>query len=145
MALQLLIAVPMVVATLMFHVAGLAGLLVLIPPRGHRLGVRRALLAEAGLVLLVVNGLFLLHMSEVLAYALLYRFGGAIPTFHEAFVFSAANYATLGSDVVVPHGWRLVGAMEGANGIILLGFSTAFFVSVVARIRELLDEWLGRA
>jgi hypothetical protein len=106
--------------------------------------MRRALLAEAAMVLLVVNALFVLHLLEVLAYALLYLAGGAIPTFRDAFQFSAGNYATLGSDVSVPRDWRLVAAMEGANGVILLGFSTAFFVSVVARIRELLDEWMRR-
>ena len=144
MALQMLIAVSMVVFTMMVHVAGLAGLLVLIPPRGRRLGARRAILAEMALILAVVNGLFLLHMLEVLAYALLYRAGGALRTFRDAFAFSAADYATVGADISVPNGWRLVAAMEGANGVILLGFSTAFFVSVIAHIRDLLDEWRHR-
>ena len=32
--------------------------------------------------------------------------------------------------------WRLVSAIEGVNGVLLLGWSTAFFVSVVARLRR---------
>lgn len=144
MALQLLIAVSMVVATMMFHVAGLAGLMVLIPQRDPRRGVRRVILADAAMVLVVVNGLFLLHLLEVLAYALLYLAVGAIPTFRDAFLFSAGIYATVGSAVSVRADWRLLAAMEGANGVILLGFSTAFFVSVVGRIRELVDAWMGR-
>jgi hypothetical protein len=31
-------------------------------------------------------------------------------------------------------GWRLVSAIEGMNGVLLLGWSTAFFVTVVARL-----------
>ncbi len=31
--------------------------------------------------------------------------------------------------------WRILGAIEGVNGVILLGWSTAFFVSVVSQIR----------
>ena len=141
MALQLLIAVSMVVATMMFHVAGLAGLMLLIPRRRPRPGFRRAILANAAMVLVVVNGLFFLHLLEVLAYALLYLAVGAVGTFHDAFVFSAGTYATVGSAVTVRAGWRLLAALEGANGVILLGFSTAFFVSVVGRIRELIDAW----
>lgn len=34
------------------------------------------------------------------------------------------------------HRWRLVSAIEGVNGILLLGWSTAFFVTVVARLRR---------
>jgi hypothetical protein len=33
--------------------------------------------------------------------------------------------------------WRLVSAIEGINGIILIGWSTAFFVTVIARLRRL--------
>jgi hypothetical protein len=39
--------------------------------------------------------------------------------------------------------YATVGAIEGANGVILLGWSTAFFVSVVARIRALEHDWSG--
>jgi voltage-gated potassium channel len=145
MALQLLIAVSMGVFSMMVHVAGLAGLLVLIPRRSRRSAAPWTILAGVAKVLLVVNGVFVLHLLEVLAYASLYLAVGAIPTFHDAFVFSAGNYATAGSDVSVRRDWRLLAAMEAANGVILLGISTAFFVSVFARIRDLEDEWTRRA
>jgi len=141
MAFQLFIAISMVVLTLIFHVAGLAGLLVLIRQRGRRRVGRRVILADVGMLLLVVNGVFVLHLFEQLAYALLYLAGGATDTFRDAFVFSAGQYTTAGSDVSVRRNWRLLAAIEGADGVILLGFSTAFFVSILARIRELQDEW----
>ncbi len=57
-------------------------------------------------------------------------------SFEGALYFSTSTYTTIGyGDVVLPRGWRVFGAIEGANGIILLGWSTAFFVSVVGRIR----------
>jgi voltage-gated potassium channel len=145
MALQLLVAVPMVVVCMMVHLAGLTALLLWMPRQGRRPAARHAILAGAARVLLVVNGVFALHLLEVLAYALLYLALGAIPTFRDAFVFSAGAYATAGSDVSVRRDWRLLAAMEAANGVILLGLSTAFFVSVFARIRDLQDEWRRRA
>ncbi len=81
-------------------------------------------------------GLFALHTAEIWAYGFLYVHLRALPNFDDALYFSTTSYTTLGyGDIVLPSAWRLVGAIEGANGIILLGWSTAFFVSVVNRIR----------
>jgi hypothetical protein len=143
MALQLLIAVSIGVITITVHVLGLTGLMLLIPRRGRR-PVQRSIFVQAAMILLVVNGLFFLHLMEVLAYALLYLAGGAVRTFRDALVFSAGDYATAGSDVSVQRGWRLMAAMEGATGVFLLGLSTAFFVAVLARIRQLQNEWMDR-
>jgi hypothetical protein len=38
--------------------------------------------------------------------------------------------------------WRLVSAIEGANGLLLFGWSTAFLFSVTARMRTLEHDWL---
>ena len=143
--LQLFVGVSMVVFTLILHVAGLTGLLALIPRHGgRRLGLKRTLLVEAAMILVVVNALFFLHLFEIIAYAVLYLAIGAIPSFHDALLFSTATYATFGSEVSVTRGWRLLPAIEASNGVILLGWTTAFFVSVLARIRTLQDEWMRR-
>ena len=64
--------------------------------------------------------------------------------FDDALYFSTATYTTLGTaDLALPSAWRLVGAIESANGIILLGWSTAFFVSVINRIRLFEQEARG--
>ena len=60
------------------------------------------------------------------------------PTFY----FSTSTYSTVGyGDVVMSHRWRVLGAIEGVNGIILLGWSTAFFVSLVRRLGALEEGW----
>ena len=40
-------------------------------------------------------------------------------------------------DVILPLGSRILGAIEGACGIILIGWSTAFFFSIVDRLKLL--------
>ncbi len=83
-------------------------------------------------------GLFALHTIEIWAYAALYLRLGALPDFEQALYFSTSTYATIGyGDIVLPLRWRILGAIEGANGIMLLGWSTAFFVSIIDRIRLL--------
>ena len=39
-------------------------------------------------------------------------------------------------DDSISQSWRMVAAIEGLNGVVLLGWSTAFFVTVVARMRS---------
>lgn len=59
--------------------------------------------------------------------------------------FSTSTYATIGyGDVLLGESWRIVGAIEGANGVILLGWSTAFFVAMVARITIVEREFTER-
>jgi hypothetical protein len=93
-------------------------------------------LRAMGYTLLIVMGLFALHGIEIWLYAALYDAIGAAPGFEEALYFSTISYAAIGySDVAIADSWRLVGAIEGINGVILLGWSTAFFVSQITRLR----------
>lgn len=122
--------------TISLHLTGLAVLMWLI--RGHRSrapapgALLHAILGIAG----AAFGLFVLHAAEIWLYAALYTTSGALGSFEEALYFSTSTYTTLGyGDVVLPRGWRVLGAIEGATGLILLGWSTAFFMSVVGRIR----------
>ena len=60
---------------------------------------------------------------------------GAVGDMASALYFSTISYAAIGySDVHISPDWRLVGAIEGINGLLLLGWSTAFFVAVVTRL-----------
>jgi len=143
MLLQMFVALCMLVFTLVVHVGGLGGLLAMMSAQGRRPAANRPL-AGAGLILLVMHALFFLHIFAVFAYAVVYVAVGAIPGFEDAFRYSAGNYATVGSDLSAAPDWRLVGAMEAANGVFLLGWSTAFFVSIIGRFRVIADDWLDR-
>ncbi len=134
--MQLLIAGPMVGITIIMHLAGLALLVGMI--RRHTLDgdKRRARMRQLVTILGAAFGLFALHTVEIWLYAALYVGVHALHNFDDSLYFSTTTYTTLGyGDVILPKKWRLVGAIESANGIILLGWSTAFFVSVINRIR----------
>ena len=52
-----------------------------------------------------------------------------------AVYFSTISYAGIGfDDRYIDPAWRLVSAIEVVNGLLLLGWSTAFFVNVVAKL-----------
>lgn len=133
---ELLIASAIVTATIVIHLAGLAVLLAALR-RHRRVASRSNLLfhAASGIVL-AAYGLFVLHSIEIWLYALVYYRMHALPDLESALYFSTSSYATIGyGDLVLPRGWRVLGAIEGANGVILLGWSTAFFVAIVGRMR----------
>ena len=137
---QLAVSTAMILATATIHGVGLS--LLIRAMAGERRDERAhhmvpMSLRGMGFTLLIVLGLFALHGAEIWLYAALYDAIGAAESFDNALYFSTISYAAIGySDVVIADAWRLVGAVEGINGVILLGWSTAFFVSQITRLRS---------
>jgi len=137
--LELAAATGLVAVTSAVHLLGIGVLMVLLRRRHHP--DRADLLRQATAIGLAAGGLFLLHAAEIWLYASFYVAVEALPTLEVALYFSTSSYTTVGyGDVVLSPSWRVMGAIESANGIILLGWSTAFFVAIVSRIRWLEAE-----
>ena len=136
---QLAVSTAMILATATIHGIGLS--LLIRAMAGERRDERAHHMVPMSLrgmafTLLIVLGLFALHGAEIWLYAALYDGIGAAESFDNALYFSTISYAAIGySDVAIADAWRLVGAIEGINGVILLGWSTAFFVSQITRLR----------
>ena len=144
LVLQLAISTAIVIGTVAAHLLGLAMLLRLLRRHRTRAPERGALMHDLAGIAGAAFGLFVLHALEIWGYAALYLGIGALRTLEEALYFSTSTYATIGyGDIVLPPDWRVLGAIEGINGVILLGWSTAFFVAVVGRIRLLEIEARG--
>jgi hypothetical protein len=83
----------------------------------------------------IVVALIALHGIEIWFYASVYLSVGALATFEEALYFSTISYSTVGfSDALISTDWRLLAAFESILGVILLGWSTAFFFRMLSRI-----------
>ena len=83
----------------------------------------------------VVFGLFVVLMVEVLLWAVGFHAVGAFSDFETSLYFSATTFSTLGiGDIVPPIEWRLAAAIEGINGFLLIGWSTAYLVAASTRI-----------
>lgn len=135
---QLGIATVLVAITVITHLGGLALLLAIV--RHHRPSTRRFLtaLANTGAILASALGLFALHAIEIWTWAGAFWCLNAFVDFEHALYFSTSTFVTIGyGDVVLRPGMRILGAIEGANGIILIGWSTAFFFSIVDRLKLL--------
>jgi hypothetical protein len=81
-----------------------------------------------------VLGLFLLHTVEIWVWAVLLLATRAVVPFQDALYYSTVTFSTVGSgDIVVGPRWRLLASLEGINGFILIGWSTAYLVSASTR------------
>ncbi|GAA0272753.1 potassium channel family protein [Alteraurantiacibacter aestuarii] len=134
----LAVATFMVLLTVIMHGLGLLGLarVLRIEREEEQLESISPVSARGiAFTLALVVGLFLLHGAEIWLYAAVYLVLDALPDLHTAVYFSTITYSTIGyDDAGLAHDWQLVAAIEGMNGIILMGWSTAFFVSLITRL-----------
>jgi hypothetical protein len=145
MLANLALSTFMVTVTVVIHFFGLLLLIRLLNQRGQRLKPHSSLGGQAVLFIAVVLALFAIHAIEIWAYAGLYVWLGAFDDFEAALYYSTTAFTTVGfGDVVLPAPWRMIGAIEAANGFILFGWSIAFLMSMTGKLRTLEHDWLER-
>lgn len=143
LTLNLGAATLMVAITTLIHFFGLL-MLTRVMSRAHRrLRTHESAWRQAGMILIVVFGIFALHTTQIWTYALAFLQLDEFHTLEEALYFSTVSFSTLGyGDLTLSAKWRVLGAIEGANGLILIAWSTAFLMGVTSRLRLLEHDWL---
>lgn len=132
------VSTMMVVVCVMIHGIGLFGLnhalrteTVIERLRHIRPFSPRGMAFTLGIVLAMTA----LHGLEIWAFALVYLAVGATQGLEPSLYFSTISYSTVGyNDTHIATAWRLMGAFESIIGIILLGWSTAFFFRMLGRL-----------
>jgi hypothetical protein len=85
----------------------------------------------------VAGWLILMHIFEMCLWAVYYLIGQAMPDAPSALYFSSVTYTTVGyGDLVLPERWRLVGGIEALTGILMCGWSTGYFFTIVTRMQQ---------
>jgi hypothetical protein len=96
--------------------------------------LRRRHVARIIVGLIGVVGLLLaaLHGIEAALWAAAYWWLGALNSPADAILYSIDSITTRGaSGLVLEHGWRLMGALEAVDGMLLFGISTAYIFTVM--------------
>ncbi|MEM1059712.1 MAG: potassium channel family protein [Verrucomicrobiota bacterium] len=128
-------------SNVMVHAVGSAILIQWVPGLAHRWMARAKHWGAIGILLLVASGMLLLHIIEVVIWALAYLFLTPItqiPDFETALYFSGSTYTTVGyGDITLETDWRLLTSFEAMAGMLLLGWSTAL---LFATLREILRK-----
>lgn len=72
----------------------------------------------------------------VWVWALAFRLIGVFPDLEQAVYFALVSFTTLGyGDVLLPVGWRILGGMAAANGLLNFGLMTAVLVEALRDLR----------
>ena len=135
MLIQLAIGSALIVVTVIVHAFSLSRLINLLANLGSTLHARFRHYWHSVLLAMTVLGIFFAHILEIWIWALVYLLINEVPTLESALYMSTVTFTTLGfGDIIFSEQWRLLSSVEGANGMLLFGWSTAFIFEVMRRI-----------
>ena len=84
---------------------------------------------------IVLVMLFAGHLVQVSIWAMLFMYVGEFGDFMTAFYHSTVNFASLGyGDIVMSEEWRLLGALEASNGVLMFGLSAGTMLAVMTKL-----------
>jgi hypothetical protein len=135
----------LITVTTAVHAAGVVAIF-----RGLMRGVRTGRMRDRHMrhpvvrpvVLIALVGLLLtlLHGAEAAMWMAAYLLVGAVGSERDAMLYSLDSFTTRGaSEVLLNPEWRLMGALEAADGMLLFGISTAFVFAVFQRVIIIID------
>jgi hypothetical protein len=87
------------------------------------------IIGTAGLLLAVLHGI------EAALWGAVYLFLGAVDVYSNAILYSVDSMSTRGaSGLNLEQHWKMMGALEAVDGMLLFGISTAFLFTVLERV-----------
>jgi len=124
---------PLIVLTVLVHALALVEIRDrIVLPLPLLLRARRSSIVLAVLMVVTVLLLTVLHAVEASAWAAAYVALGARPDAASAMLYSLNAMTSYGhADLFLAKHWRLMGAIEALNGMMLFGLSTAFLFAVL--------------
>lgn len=133
--LQNLVAGSSLVAlTVLIHTAGLILIATATPYLARRLGFHHHDIGRTLVMTGTVLGILGILTLEVWSWALAYTLLGTTANFSDALYLSSAMFSTAGYGELHPDpAWRLLTALEGINGFLMIGWSTAYLVRASTR------------
>ena len=133
MITKLLVAFSLMALCVAIHAMGLTTVFGWMHARLQRR--KQSIWSPAWTLIRIATWVVFLHLLQILVWAFMYAWRGAMPDFTTAAYFSAVTYTTAGyGDLVLPEEWRLVGGVEALTGILMCGLSTGMFFAVFSDI-----------
>jgi hypothetical protein len=87
---------------------------------------------DTKMIIVVLMVLFVGHLIQFAVWAGLFVYIGEFESFNTAFYHSTVNFSSLGyGDIVMGEEWRLLGALEACNGVLMFGLSGGTILAVM--------------
>ena len=117
------------------HFLGIVGLIGVLRRLNERPRALASILSQAVFILGIVGSLSLLHSIQIWLYAFVFLILGEFNNVADALYYSISTFTTVGfGDLNLTERWRIFGATESMTGFLMIGWSTAFLVSVSTRL-----------
>lgn len=130
--------IPMLLGLVAFHVCGLVGLEGLLRWFERRRTKPRSMSYFLVLMLITANIAMALHILEAGAWAYLYLKIGSLEDISTALLYSLNAITSYGHvEVHLANQWRLLGAIESMNGVMIFGLATAFLFNAMRELRPI--------
>jgi hypothetical protein len=133
--LQNLVAGSVLVAfTVLVHTAGLILIAAVTPRLARLLGFHNHDIGRTLVMTGTVLGILAILTLEIWGWALAYAALGVTRRFSDALFLSTAMFSTVGyGEGSLDPAWRQMTALEGINGFLMIGWSTAYLVRASTR------------
>ncbi len=126
----------MILGSLAFHVSGLVAVETLLRSIDERRQKPRSITFFLLLILISANAALIMHVFEAGSWALLYWRIGALTDFRIAMLYSFNALTAYGHEAgMLQDEWRLLGAIESMNGVIIFGLTTAYLFNAMGEFR----------
>jgi hypothetical protein len=132
-------SMPLIVISVVIHVLGLGLVTEQVDGILNRLKDRRRFTSIFAIVMsITVTSAIILHAIEAGGWAVAYQLLGALPNNKSAMLYSLSAMTSYGnSGTSLPDEWRMMGALEALNGMLLFGLTTAFLFAMIQRVRPI--------
>lgn len=135
---QILIGLGLVVLTTIIHAGFMVSGERILWWRRNRFGQAKRNFSKAVLVSVLTAWMFLAVVTEALMWAQFYLWNPHIvtlPDVETALYFSMVTFTSVGyGDIVLDGSWRMLASIQGANGVIIFGWTTALIFSYIQRL-----------
>ena len=126
----------LVVITMAMHGVGMLVVLRINLAIKQWLGATKSLVLGLVPVILASWMIMLVHLIEVIVWALFFVWKGAFPNRSLAYYFSLNEYTTVGSAFSLPTHWRLLEGMIATAGLLTFAWSTGILLTLAQEFQE---------
>ncbi len=135
-------SLPLIVVSVIYHVIGLAFINDRVVRTARIIDKRRRFLLVFALAMGVTTLLVtVLHATEAGLWAGVYWILGALPDGKSSLLYSLSAITCYGHEpMYLAEHWRLMGALEALNGMILFGLTTAFLFATIREVWPSADQ-----
>ena len=133
---------PVLVLTVVGHVCALVLLGMTLGRIVPRRGARRIPIVFIVAVAFTALAAASLHGFEAALWAAVFVSLGALPDMHDAMLYSLGAITSYGHvSIYLEDRWKLLGAIEAVNGLILFGLTTAFLFAAIQGMSPVRAAW----